>query len=493
MIPCRAPKCFPTSSTRVVVPQAILSTASPGPLPQWVYERIDEYAKRSIRQIAFSDMLKFGHRPSHSALLKAALFLADELPVRMAQRFQSLKHMPFGLASLSEVVTVQGWYAKSFAQLIEFREEVERWRRNPDAILKGHNAGAPQSKGGSYIWGSKRVSANAGGGGWFSGPFGGKPVAPTPSSVSNDYLSFVPGDFGFNRERDYELEPHLIAAAQYFNDSFVNILLEIVERHNSIVLLVAKNIRSVGDKHGFRESDPSTQHFLDRFHRTRISQRLLIGHHVALSQPSKSTGANNIGVVDTETNPVEVAEEAAEDASIVCEAAYGASPPIHISLGPSLKKVPTFVFVPSHLHHIMFEILKNAMRASVEKAELSTRRDGRGLDADDLSPVNVSIEEENEGKAILVRVSDRGIGISTSNMPKVFQYSFTTANADAGMMLGSESGASPLAGYGYGLPLSRLYARYFNGDLTLTSKEGYGTDVYLTLPKSLDGVMEPFL
>ena len=38
-----------------------------------------------------------------------------------------------------------------------------------------------------------------------------------------------------------------------------------------------------------------------------------------------------------------------------------------------------------------------------------------------------------------------------------------------------------MAGLGYGLPLSRLFARYVGGDIELVSMEGYGVDVYVYL------------
>ena len=50
---------------------------------------------------------------------------------------------------------------------------------------------------------------------------------------------------------------------------------------------------------------------------------------------------------------------------------------------------------------------------------------------------------------------------------------------------------SSQAGFGYGLPVTRLYARYFGGDLQVMSMEGYGTDAYLHLNKLGDS--EEFL
>lgn len=43
-----------------------------------------------------------------------------------------------------------------------------------------------------------------------------------------------------------------------------------------------------------------------------------------------------------------------------------------------------------------------------------------------------------------------------------------------------------MAGLGFGLPLSRLYATYFDGALRLVSMPGFGVDAFLTL-KRLEG------
>ena len=94
---------------------------------------------------------------------------------------------------------------------------------------------------------------------------------------------------------------------------------------------------------------------------------------------------------------------------------------------------------------------------------------------------------------MVIKVSDEGGGIRRSNISRIWSYLFTTANpAILESMLGTGSEirdfdtASPLAGLGYGLPISRNYARYFGGDLIIMSMEGYGTDSFIYLPRLKD-------
>ena len=128
--------------------------------------------------------------------------------------------------------------------------------------------------------------------------------------------------------------------------------------------------------------------------------------------------------------------------------------------------------------YIMLELLKNSMRATV---------DWHGVDAD-YPPIKVIIADGKENEDVVIKVSDEGGGIPRSNMDRIWSYLFTTADPaiQEGMVAFNEkvdhSVDSPLAGLGYGLPISRSYARYFGGDLSIMSMEGFGTDafVYLT-------------
>ena len=88
---------------------------------------------------------------------------------------------------------------------------------------------------------------------------------------------------------------------------------------------------------------------------------------------------------------------------------------------------------------------------------------------------------------VTIRVSDQGGGFPHRMTDTLFEYLYTTAPTPAITSSAEMPGvsgmvsAAPLAGYGYGLPLSRLYARYFNGDLAMSSIEGFGTEVFVYL------------
>jgi pyruvate dehydrogenase kinase 2/3/4 len=140
--------------------------------------------------------------------------------------------------------------------------------------------------------------------------------------------------------------------------------------------------------------------------------------------------------------------------------------------------------IPDHIQYILLELLKNSMRATVEF---------HGVD-NPMPPIKVIIADGEDNEDVVIKVSDEGGGIARSNMKKIWSYLFTTADKSALENFVSTSAtedfenkdfntASPLAGLGYGLPISRCYARHFGGDLTLMSMEGYGTDGYVYLSR----------
>uniref|UniRef100_A0A671NEJ3 Protein-serine/threonine kinase n=1 Tax=Sinocyclocheilus anshuiensis TaxID=1608454 RepID=A0A671NEJ3_9TELE len=218
--------------------------------------------------------------------------------------------------------------------------------------------------------------------------------------------------------------------------------------------------------------DPVTnqniQYFLDRFYLSRISIRMLINQHtLVFDGATNPVHPNTIGSIDPHCQVAEVVKDAYESARMLCDQYYLSSPDLVLQeLNTDNRNQPiSIVYVPSHLYHMLFELFKNAMRATIE-----SHKEGSNL-----PPIQVMVAIG--GEDLTVKMSDQGGGVPFRKMENLFSYMYSTAPKPQM----DDKHRAPLAGFGYGLPISRLYAKYFQGDLQLYSMEGHGTDAVIHL------------
>ncbi|RMC06357.1 hypothetical protein DUI87_15789 [Hirundo rustica rustica] len=228
-------------------------------------------------------------------------------------------------------------------------------------------------------------------------------------------------------------DPHVL-------DDFLDVLIKVRNRHNDVVPTMAQGVIEYKEKYGF---DPfvssNIQYFLDRFYTNRISFRMLINQHNAY-----------------------------ETAKMLCEQYYTVAPDLEVEEfnAKAPNKPIQVVYVPSHLFHMLFELFKNSMRATVELHE------GKKEAYPSIKTL-VTLGKED----LSIKISDQGGGVPLRKIDRLFNYMYSTAPRPSL----EPSRAVPLAGFGYGLPISRLYARYFQGDLKLYSMEGVGSDAVIYL------------
>lgn len=251
--------------------------------------------------------------------------------------------------------------------------------------------------------------------------------------------------------------------------TFLDTLRQILTRHAQTVETMAEALIEFKKAYGVDIStERQLQYFLDRFYINRISIRMLMNQHILLFGTPIPESPRHVGAIDPQCHVEAVINEAYDNASFLCDRYYLSSPGLKIETRnvDDKEELPiTVAYVPSHLYHIMFELFKNAMRAVMEFHTSS----------DKIPELTVLVVKGKEDLSI--KLCDRGGGVPRSQMELLFNYMYSTAPPPQP----TYSGEVPLAGLGYGLPLSRLYARYFLGDLMLVSMEGYGTDacVYL--------------
>jgi CheY-like chemotaxis protein len=132
---------------------------------------------------------------------------------------------------------------------------------------------------------------------------------------------------------------------------------------------------------------------------------------------------------------------------------------LDVSLGP----LPLAPGAFASLGHVFANLLINAAQAIESKREASPDGYGR-RDAADVVRVSSSVE----GKAIVVRIRDTGVGIDERKLPRIFDPFFETRSG----------------GHGAGLGLAIAYdlVRRVGGDILVTSSPDLGTTFEIVLP-----------
>ncbi|KAG7177043.1 [3-methyl-2-oxobutanoate dehydrogenase [lipoamide]] kinase-like, partial [Homarus americanus] len=222
---------------------------------------------------------------------------------------------------------------------------------------------------------------------------------------------------------------------------------ELLDDHKDVVTQLAAGFREC--RRHIKNEDLVAQ-FLDRTLTSRLGIRMLAQHHLAL----RENKPNYVGIINVGMKLKEVIERSCQ-----------------------------FVSLP--LDYILPEILKNAVRATIENhSEFEMLH---------LPPIHITIASNEID--FIIRISDRGGGIPHHLTARALDYNFTTANDTSNSEIDQQEGVfsnmmeavnpnpagGPMHGFGFGLPTSRAYAEYMGGSLEIQAMQGIGTDVYLRL------------
>ncbi|KAI9684401.1 MAG: hypothetical protein M1829_002211 [Trizodia sp. TS-e1964] len=402
-------------------------------------EKVAKLAASPIHALKLADLVRHGRPPlTTEALFSSANFTLSILPIRLAHRIQALRNLPFIVVSNPHISQIYKNYLHSLSSLLPYYER-----------------------------------------------------------------------------RIFSLEDEV---------NFTEVMADLVQTHANTIPALAR---------GFLESrkyisPAEVTRFLDEHLRARIGTRLIAEQHIALHMSSQphlppstdpiSAADSYIGVIDMALRPANIIHNCGEAVAEICEFKYGLHPSLLINGHTDTQ----FTYVPVHLEYIITELLKNAYRATIEAGKAkepieitiaaapseipapaygaspnSTTHHFLGTSSMVTPPQGSAPEDmrtpgEVAVPGVTIRIRDRGGGISPANLPNIWSYSFTTFREDSdtpgrggddalNAISAAGSAGSSIAGLGYGLPLSRAYAEYFGGSISVQSLWGWGTDVYLSL------------
>ena len=182
---------------------------------------------------------------------------------------------------------------------------------------------------------------------------------------------------------------------------------------------------------------------------------------------------NNEGLF-TSCYPYTILKDVIDDINIITEDLYDKHLTFNIygndGRTQNIKNLSNynFMYIPSFVYYILYEILKNSVEATYKNNK---------------DNINIYMSEGTDD--IIIKISDYGKGMNKDKIPELFSYSYSEVDREY-LINSLENNRFIMSGYGHGLPISKLYAQYFGGDIQILTFKGIGTDTIIYLNKLLD-------
>ena len=250
------------------------------------------------------------------------------------------------------------------------------------------------------------------------------------------------------------------------NEELLNTCEIVYKRHENTLVKMAQGIKEADISKLDKEK---LKYFLDNFYINRIDLRFLLGQYIEYFDEKE----NHIGLINMETDIVENVKNSLISVENITNINNLDFPKVNINYESNIK-IP---YIPSYLNYVLTEILKNSVKSINDRYT-----DEKITYSDNLLNVNLYDDEH----LLVIKISDKGQGIKEHDMNKIWNYTFSTTNINTDDLHGKEDFGynSLISGLGYGLPISKLYLKYFNNYINIFSKYNYGTDVYITIRKN---------
>ncbi|KAJ2774257.1 [Pyruvate dehydrogenase (acetyl-transferring)] kinase 2, mitochondrial [Coemansia nantahalensis] len=401
-------------------------------LQQKFYENriLDRFTAQDPKKVSLRQLVLFGRQLTADKLIASANYVRSELPVRLAHRISDFQFLPYIAGTNPHLKMVYDLYWRAFDEFRKFPaiktlDDNRRFCDNMKKNLLEHSQVIPQL---------------------------GMGVSECAELVGQDEIDLFMNQMLVSRiSRRTLAEQHISLSDQFDGD---------LRAHLSLL-----------PSEGFAK--------------------------LAHAPPGFAT--QRIGIVRADCNIARLIHDCALHAAGPFEDAHhlppGSAPQVIVEGHTDAE----LMCIPAHVSYIVHELLKNSISRVMERfaprldgcdsSPHSRRTEGRGEPA--FPPIRVTVCSSHSD--IVVRVSDQSGGIGPEILPYIWSFThpikakylrnFGAVRRMEARMDEGDDAVSPLMALGFGLPMSRVYARYWGGDVKVHSLPGYGVDAYVHLPR----------